>query len=328
MRILVTGGAGFIGANFVHRLLVDGHEVTVYDALTYAGNPANLAGLAERGDYQFVHADVRDGEALSMAMSGHDAVVHFAAESHVDRSIVDPARFVSTNCEGTDTVCRAALEVGLDRVVHVSTDEVYGSIDVGSFVESDALAPSSPYSASKAASDLIALSYHVTHGLPVVVTRSTNNYGRFQFPEKIVPLFITNLLRGGQVPLYGDGQNVRDWCHVDDNCAAVDLVLHEGVAGEIYNIGSGNELTNRHLAERLLALCGVGEDRIRMVDDRPGHDRRYSVDTTRIRSLGWAPSRDLDAGLEETVGWYRDHPEWWEPELIGNPLPSENRNAT
>ena len=328
MRILVTGGAGFIGANFVHRLLVDGHEVTVYDALTYAGNPANLAGLAERSDYQFVHADVRDGEALSMAMSGHDAVVHFAAESHVDRSIVDPARFVSTNCEGTDTVCRAALEVGLDRVVHVSTDEVYGSIDVGSFVESDALAPSSPYSASKAASDLIALSYHVTHGLPVVVTRSTNNYGRFQFPEKIVPLFITNLLRGGQVPLYGDGQNVRDWCHVDDNCAAVDLVLHEGVAGEIYNIGSGNELTNRHLAERLLALCGVGEDRIRMVDDRPGHDRRYSVDTTRIRSLGWAPSRDLDAGLEETVGWYRDHPEWWEPELIGNPLPSENRNAT
>ena len=328
MRILVTGGAGFIGANFVHRLLVDGHEVTVYDALAYAGNPANLAGLAERSDYQFVHADVRDGEALSMAMSGHDAVVHFAAESHVDRSIVDPARFVSTNCEGTDTVCRAALEVGLDRVVHVSTDEVYGSIDVGSFVESDALAPSSPYSASKAASDLIALSYHVTHGLPVVVTRSTNNYGRFQFPEKIVPLFITNLLRGGQVPLYGDGQNVRDWCHVDDNCAAVDLVLHEGVAGEIYNIGSGNELTNRHLAERLLALCGVGEDRIRMVDDRPGHDRRYSVDTTRIRSLGWAPSRDLDAGLEETVGWYRDHPEWWEPELIGNPLPSENRNAT
>jgi len=328
VRILVTGGAGFIGANFVHRLLVDGHEVTVYDALTYAGNPANLAGLAERSDYQFVHADVRDGEALSMAMSGHDAVVHFAAESHVDRSIVDPARFVSTNCEGTDTVCRAALEVGLDRVVHVSTDEVYGSIDVGSFVESDALAPSSPYSASKAASDLIALSYHVTHGLPVVVTRSTNNYGRFQFPEKIVPLFITNLLRGGQVPLYGDGQNVRDWCHVDDNCAAVDLVLHEGVAGEIYNIGSGNELTNRHLAERLLALCGVGEDRIRMVDDRPGHDRRYSVDTTRIRSLGWAPSRDLDAGLEETVGWYRDHPEWWEPELIGNPLPSENRNAT
>ena len=328
MRILVTGGAGFIGANFVHRSLVDGHEVTVYDALTYAGNPANLAGLAERGDYQFVHADVRDGEALSMAMSGHDAVVHFAAESHVDRSIVDPARFVSTNCEGTDTVCRAALKVGLDRVVHVSTDEVYGSIDVGSFVESDVLAPSSPYSASKAASDLIALSYHVTHGLPVVVTRSTNNYGRFQFPEKIVPLFITNLLRGGQVPLYGDGQNVRDWCHVDDNCAALDLVLHEGVAGETYNIGSGNELTNRYLTERLLALCGAGDDRIRLVDDRPGHDRRYSVDTTRIRSLGWTPSRDMDAGLAETVDWYRDHPEWWEPLLSGNPLDFENRNAT
>jgi dTDP-glucose 4,6-dehydratase len=235
---------------------------------------------------------------------------------------VDPARFISTNCEGTDTVCRAALKVGLDRVVHVSTDEVYGSIDIGSFVESDALAPSSPYSASKAASDLIALSYHVTHGLPVVVTRSTNNYGRFQFPEKIVPLFITNLLRGVQVPLYGDGQNVRDWCHVDDNCAAVDLVLREGVAGETYNIGSGNELTNRHLTERLLALCGAGDDRIRMVDDRPGHDRRYSVDTTRIRSLGWVPSRDMDVGLAETVDWYRDHPGWWEPLL------SEDRNAT
>ena len=328
MRILVTGGAGFIGANFVHRSLVDGHEVTVYDALTYAGNPANLAGVAERGDYQFIHADVRDGEALSVAMLGHDAVVHFAAESHVDRSIVDPAPFVSTNCEGPDTVCRAALKVGLDRVVHVSTDEVYGSIDVGSSVESDALAPSSPYSASKAASDLIALSYHVTHGLPVVVTRSTNNYGRFQFPEKIVPLFITKLLSGGQVPLYGDGQNVRDWCHVDDNCTAVDLVLREGVAGETYNIGSGNELTNRHLTERLLALCGAGDDRIQMVDDRPGHDRRYSVDTTRIRSLGWAPSLDMDVGLAETVDWYREHPEWWEPLLIGNPLHSENRNAT
>jgi len=316
VRLLVTGGAGFIGANFVHRSLAEGHVVTVYDALTYAGNPANLAGLderADRSDYRFVHADVRDGETLAAAMRGHDAVVHFAAESHVDRSIVDPARFVSTNCEGTATVCRAALEVGLDRVLHVSTDEVYGSIDVGSFTEADALAPSSPYSASKAASDLIALSYHVTHGLPVVVTRSTNNYGRFQFPEKVVPLFTTNLLRGEQVPLYGDGQNVRDWCHVDDNCAAVDLVLRDGIEGEVYNIGSGNELTNRDLTERLLVLCGAGEDRIRMVDDRPGHDRRYSVDTTRIRALGWEPTRDVQAGLAETVAWYRDHPEWWEP---------------
>ncbi len=312
MRLLITGGAGFIGANFVHRALADGHEVTVYDALTYAGNPANLSGLDARSDYRFVHADVCDGQALAAAMRGLDAVVHFAAESHVDRSILDPARFVTTNCEGTETVCRAALDVGLDRVLHVSTDEVYGSIDVGSSIESDVLAPSSPYSASKAASDLIALSYHATYGLPVVVTRSTNNYGRFQFPEKVIPLFTTNLLRGRQVPLYGDGLNVRDWCHVDDNCAALDLVLHHGEAGSIYNVGSGNELTNRDLTGRLLELCGAGSDRIRPVDDRPGHDRRYSVDTTRIRALGWVPTYDVDVGLAETVGWYRDHPEWWE----------------
>ncbi|MED5232937.1 MAG: dTDP-glucose 4,6-dehydratase [Actinomycetota bacterium] len=318
MRLLVTGGAGFIGANFVHRALADGHEVTVYDALTYAGNLANLAGLDDRADYRFVHADVRDGETLAEAMRGHQAVVHFAAESHVDRSIVDPARFVSTNCEGTATVCRAALKVGLERVLHVSTDEVYGSIDVGSFSESDALAPSSPYSASKAASDLIALSYHLTHGLPVVVTRSTNNYGPFQFPEKVIPLFTTRLLRGEQIPLYGDGQNVRDWCHVYDNCAAVDLVLREGEIGEIYNIGAGNELTNWELTARLLEFCGAGEDRIRLVEDRPGHDRRYSVDTTRVRALGWEPSRDVETGLAETVAWYRDHPEWWEPLLPGD----------
>lgn len=318
MRLLVTGGAGFIGANFVHRSLTAGYEVTVYDALTYAGNPANLAGLDVRSDYRFVHADVCDGDALAAAMRGHDAVVHFAAESHVDRSIVDPARFVTTNCEGTATVCRAALEVGVDRVLHVSTDEVYGSIDDGSFTESDVLAPSSPYSASKAASDLIALSYHTTYGLPVVVARSTNNYGRFQFPEKVIPLFTTNLLRGEQVPLYGDGLNVRDWCHVDDNCAALDLILRDGEVGSVYNVGSGNELSNRDLTHRLLALCGAGAERIQVVEDRLGHDRRYSVDTTRIRALGWVPTREVDAGLAETVGWYRDHPEWWEPLLVGS----------
>ena len=318
MRLLVTGGAGFIGANFVHRAVDRGDDVTVYDALTYSGNPANLAGLEGRRGYRFVHADVCDGAALAEAMAGHDAVVHFAAESHVDRSITDPARFVSTNCGGTATVCRVALEVGVGRVLHVSTDEVYGSIDEGSFIEADPLAPSSPYSASKAASDLIALSYHRTYGLPVVVTRSTNNYGRFQYPEKVVPLFVTRLLRGGRVPLYGDGGNVRDWCHVDDNCAAIERVLVDGVDGMVYNVGAGNEIDNLDLTHRLLELCGADASSIEYVADRPGHDRRYSVDTQRIRALGWAPVHDLADGLAATVAWYRDNPDWWEP-LPGDP---------
>ena len=316
MRLLVTGGAGFIGSNFVHRALARGDEVTVYDALTYAGNPANLAGLDGGDGYRFVHGDVCDGGALADAMTGHDAVVHFAAESHVDRSITDPARFVITNCEGTATVCEVALRLGVERVLHVSTDEVYGSIDVGSFVETDSLGPSSPYSASKAGSDLIALSYHATYGLPVVVTRSSNNYGRFQFPEKVIPLFVTNLLEGRRVPLYGDGLNVRDWCHVDDNCDAIDLVLRSGEPGGIYNVGSGNELTNLDLTSRLLSLCGADDSSIEQVDDRPGHDRRYSIDTTRIRDLGWSPQRGLDEGLEATVAWYRDNRDWWGP-LLG-----------
>ena len=317
MRLLVTGGAGFIGANFVHRAVDRGDDVTVYDALTYSGNPANLAGLERRRGYRFVHADVCDGAALAEAMAGHDAVVHFAAESHVDRSITDPARFVSTNCGGTATVCRVALEVGVGRVLHVSTDEVYGSIDEGSFIEADPLAPSSPYSASKAASDLIALSYHRTYGLPVVVTRSTNNYGRFQYPEKVVPLFVTRLLRGGRVPLYGDGGNVRDWCHVEDNCAAIERVLVDGVDGMVYNVGAGNEIDNLDLTHRLLELCGADASSIEYVADRPGHDRRYSVDTQRIRALGWAPVHDLADGLAATVAWYRDNASWWEP-LLGD----------
>ena len=317
MRLLVTGGAGFIGANFVHRAVDRGDDVTVYDALTYSGNPANLAGLEGRRGYRFVHADVCDGAALTEAMAGHDAVVHFAAERHVDRSLTDPARFVSTNCGGTATVCRVALEVGVGRVLHVSPDEVSGSIDEGSFIEADPLAPSSPYSASKAASDLIALSYHRTYGLPVVVTRSTNNYGRFQYPEKVVPLFVTRLLRGGRVPLYGDGGNVRDWCHVDDNCAAIERVLVDGVDGMVYNVGAGNEIDNLDLTHRLLELCGADASSIEYVADRPGHDRRYSVDTQRIRALGWAPVHDLADGVAATVAWYRDNAAWWEP-LLGD----------
>jgi dTDP-glucose 4,6-dehydratase len=235
----------------------------------------------------------------------------------VDRSLVDPDRFVTTNCGGTATVCRVAMEVGVGRVLHVSTDEVYGSIGEGSFVEGDPLAPSSPYSASKASADLIALSYHETFGLPVVVTRSSNNYGRFQFPEKVIPLFVTRLLRGGRVPLYGDGGNVRDWCHVDDNCAALERVLTDGEVGTVYNVGAGAEVDNLNLTRRLLDLCGADESAVQYVADRPGHDRRYSVDTTRIRSLGWAPTRSLDEGLAETVAWYRDHQDWWEP-LLGD----------
>ncbi len=314
MRLLVTGGAGFIGSNFVQRALGRGDEVTVYDALTYAGNMANLAGLddAYRGStYRFVEGDVCDGDLLAATMVDHDAVVHFAAESHVDRSITDPARFVVTNCQGTATVCEVALHLEVGRVLHVSTDEVYGSIDVGSFVETDALSPNSPYAASKASSDLIALAYHATFGLPVVVTRSTNNYGRFQFPEKVIPLFVTRLLAGGSVPLYGDGANVRDWCHVDDNCDAIDLALRSGVSGSIYNVGAGNEITNLDLTGRLLSLCGADESSIEYVEDRLGHDRRYSVDTGRIEALGWEPQRGFDEGLAETVAWYRDNPGWW-----------------
>ncbi len=315
MRLLVTGGAGFIGSNFVQRALGRGDEVTVYDALTYAGNMANLAGLddAYRGStYRFVEGDVCDGDLLAATMVDHDAVVHFAAESHVDRSITDPARFVVTNCQGTATVCEVALRLEVGRVLHVSTDEVYGSIDVGSFVETDSLSPNSPYAASKASSDLIALAYHATFGLPVVVTRSTNNYGRFQFPEKVIPLFVTRLLAGGSVPLYGDGANVRDWCHVDDNCDAIDLALRSGVSGSIYNVGAGNEITNLDLTGRLLSLCGADESSIEYVEDRLGHDRRYSVDTGRIEALGWEPQRGFDEGLAETVAWYRDNPGWWD----------------
>jgi dTDP-glucose 4,6-dehydratase len=314
MRLFVTGAAGFIGSNYVRRVLATSDDdVTVYDALTYAGNEATLHDLESNARYTFVKGDIRDREAVARAMEGHDAVVHFAAESHVDRSIVNPDEFVSTNCLGTNVMCDVAQRVGVDRFLHISTDEVYGSIDEGSFTETDRPSPRSPYSASKAASDLIALSYLETYGLPVIVTRSSNNFGPYQFPEKVIPLFVTNLLDGAKVPLYGDGLNVRDWCFVDDNCAGVDLVLREGAVGEIYNIGAGNEITNRELTERILASLGAGEDMIQYVEDRLGHDRRYSIDCSKVRALGWQPDRDLADALEATVAWYRDNRSWWEP---------------
>ncbi|HUP69538.1 MAG TPA: dTDP-glucose 4,6-dehydratase [Acidimicrobiales bacterium] len=314
MKLFVTGGAGFIGSNYVRHVFAGSDDhVTVFDALTYAGNLANLAEVEDDPRYRFVKGDVCDRESVEQAMAGHDAVLHFAAESHVDRSIASPDEFVRTNCLGTNVVCDVARRAEVDRVVHVSTDEVYGSVEQGSSGEGDALDPRSPYSASKAGSDLIALSYFSTFALPVLVTRSSNNFGPFQYPEKVIPLFVTNLLDGLQVPLYGDGMNIRDWCHVEDNCAAIDLVLRRGEIGTVYNIGAGNEVPNRLLVDKLLALMGAGEDMVRYVEDRLGHDRRYSVDSTRVRALGWAPARDLDEALASTVAWYRDNRRWWEP---------------
>jgi dTDP-glucose 4,6-dehydratase len=290
-------------------------RVTVYDALTYAGNLATLSDVQERSGarYRFVHANICDLPALEEALAGHDAVVHFAAESHVDRSIAGPEDFAMTNCVGTNLVMHAARRANVARVLHISTDEVYGSVAHGSSVETDRLDPRSPYSASKAGSDLIALSYYTTYGLPVLVSRSSNNFGPWQYPEKMVPLFVTNLLDGKNVPLYGDGLNRRDWLFVEDNCAALDLVLRSGEAGEIYNVGAGNELPNRDLTDRLLALAGAGPDRIDYVTDRLGHDRRYSVDCSKVRSLGWEPQHDLDEALGMTYAWYRDNRWWWEP---------------
>jgi len=314
MKLFVTGAAGFIGSNYVRQVLASTDDsVTVFDALTYAGNLVNLRDIEGNPRYRFVNADICDREAALAAMDGHDAVVHFAAETHVDRSIVDPDAFVRSNCDGTNVMCDVARRVGVERFVHISTDEVYGSIDEGSFTEADALNPRSPYSAAKAGSDLIALSYHSTYGLPVLVTRSSNQFGPYQFPEKVIPLFTTNLLDGHKVPLYGDGGNVRDWLYVLDNCRAVDLVLRAGSVGEIYNIGAHNEITNRELTHRLLALCGRDDSAIEPVADRLGHDRRYSITTDKITALGWKPERELGEALEQTVAWYRDNRWWWEP---------------
>ena len=316
MRLFVTGGAGFIGSNYVHHVLATSDdEVTVYDALTYAGNRANLADLDNDPRFTFVHGDICDRDAVGAALPGHDAVVHFAAESHVDRSLLDPDVFMRTNCLGTNVMCDIAARVGVDRFVHISTDEVYGSIEEGSFVETDRLEPRSPYSAAKAGSDLVALAYHETYGLPLVLTRSSNQYGPFQFPEKLIPFFVTNLLDGRNVPLYGDGLNIRDWLFVSDNCEGVDLALRSGEVGQIYNIGAGNELTNREITDRLLAILGKDESSVDYVEDRQGHDRRYSIATEKVAALGWQARYTFDDALEETVKFYADNRSWWEPLL-------------
>jgi len=320
MKVLVTGGAGFIGSNFV-RMSISGSlpglenaDITVLDALTYSGTLTNLVSVKDSPKFTFIHGDIRDADTVRKAMSGQDAVVHFAAESHVDRSVTDSRIFVDTNVLGTQTLLDQAVAQSLTRFVHVSTDEVYGSIEEGSWDEGQPLLPNSPYSASKAGSDLLARSYHVTHGLNVSITRCSNNYGPYHFPEKVIPLFVTNLLDGLKVPLYGDGLNVRDWLHVDDHCRGIALVLSRGRDGEIYNIGGGTELTNRELTHRLIAATGRDESCIEFVSDRKGHDRRYSVAIDKISTeLGYYPEVSFSEGLAEVVRWYELNRWWWEP---------------
>ncbi|SEK22419.1 dTDP-glucose 4,6-dehydratase [Nonomuraea pusilla] len=319
MRILVTGGAGFIGSHYVRSLLRGSYDacedvrVTVLDKLTYAGNPANLAAVAGRPEYRFVRGDIADAALLAEVVPGHDAVVNFAAETHVDRSITGAADFVTTNVLGTQRLLQAALDADVRTFVQISTDEVYGSIAEGSWTEDEPLLPNSPYSAAKAGADLLCRSYHRTYGLDVRITRCSNNYGPYQYPEKIIPLFVTNLVDGRPVPLYGDGRNVREWLHVDDHCRAVQLVLEKGAPGEVYNVGGGVELTNLELTGRLLDAFGAGWDTVERVPDRPGHDLRYSVDSGKIRAIGYEPRVDFEQGLADVVRWYRDNPDWWRP---------------
>ncbi|SHH51516.1 dTDP-glucose 4,6-dehydratase [Streptomyces sp. 3214.6] len=316
MKILVTGGAGFIGSAYVRRLLegvypqTAGVQVTVVDKLTYAGNRTSLPAAHDR--LEFVEGDICDMPLLLDVLPGHDAVVHFAAESHVDRSLLSAAEFVRTNVSGTQNLLDACRATDVPRMVHVSTDEVYGSISEGSWTEDSPLLPNSPYAASKAASDLMARAAWRTHGLHVSVTRCSNNYGPRQHPEKLIPLFVTNLMEGRPVPLYGDGRNVREWLHVDDHCRALHTVLRDGGAGEVYNIGGGTELTNLALTERLLELCRGDRSMIQRVADRKGHDLRYSLDAGKIRDeLGFVPRIGIDVGLAATAAWYRDNPDWW-----------------
>lgn len=313
MRLVVTGGAGFIGSNFVRFMLrrYDDLEVVNLDKLTYAGNLDNLRDVEDDARYTFVKGDICDAAVVRAALQGADAVVNFAAETHVDRSISGPQDFINTDVLGTHTLLEAVRELGIARYVQISTDEVYGSTETGSFTEESDLAPSSPYSASKASADLLVLAYHRTYGAPVLITRSSNNYGPWQYPEKIIPLFITNAIDGQALPVYGDGLNVRDWLYVDDNCAGIDAVLRKGALGEVYNIGGGNEVKNLALTRHILELLGKSPELIRFVADRPGHDRRYSIDCGKLQALGWRPATPFETGLERTVSWYRDNPTWW-----------------
>jgi len=313
--VLVTGGAGFIGSNFVRLLLGrrGKRRVVVLDKLTYAGNVENLRELFGRSDFAFVHGDICSAKVLDEILPDVEIIYNFAAETHVDRSILEAGSFVRTDVLGTYTLLQRALKWKVPRFVQVSTDEVYGSISRGSSRESDPVEPNSPYSASKTGGDLLARAFHRTYGLPVIVTRSSNNYGPFQHPEKFVPLFVTNAIEGKPLPLYGDGRSVRDWIFVEDNCRAIELAGREGAVGEIYNVGAGEERANVDVARAIVALVGADERLITFISDRPGHDRRYSLDSRKIRSLGWRTRVDFDEGLERTVRWYERNSRWWRP---------------
>ena len=316
VNVLVTGGAGFIGSNFVRYALAqhpDWH-VTTLDKLTYAGRLENLHDVQDHPRHTFVRGDVADAAVAAPLVHDAHVVVHFAAETHVDRSILSAGEFITTDVFGTFVLLEAARQAAhLRRFIQISTDEVYGSVPEGSSRETDEMKPRNPYSASKAGADRLAYSYFATFGVPVIVTRASNNYGPYQFPEKVIPLFVTNAIDDIQVPLYGDGLNERDWLHVDDHCRAVDLLIDAGQDGEVYNIGGGNHVRNVDLTKRILALAGKGEDLIRHVPDRPGHDRRYSLDTSKLQALGWRPTVSFDQGLAATVDWYRANEWWWRP---------------
>jgi len=314
MKLLVTGAAGFIGSTYV-RLVKDEHDVLVLDKLTYAGRRENLPD-----DVELVVGAIEDRDLVFQLAEGVDAIVNFAAESHVDRSIEEPDAFIQTDVHGTFTLLEAARRHGHARYLQISTDEVYGNVPDGSSREADPLRPRSPYSASKAGGDLLVQAYHTTYGLPAMITRASNNFGPYQYPEKVIPLFVTNAIDGEPLPLYGDGQQIRDWLFVDDHCDAVELVLADGVPGEIYNVGGGNELANLDLTRRILELTDRDLSLVRRVPDRAGHDRRYSVDCARIRALGWEPAHAFDDALTETVAWYRKHQDWWRPLKSGDYL--------
>ncbi|MEO8077066.1 MAG: dTDP-glucose 4,6-dehydratase [Acidobacteriota bacterium] len=316
VEVLVTGGAGFIGSNFVRHALAahpDWH-VTTLDKLTYAGRLENLTGVLDHPRHSFVRGDVADAAIAAPLVAAAEMVVHFAAETHVDRSLISAGEFIMTDVYGTFVLLEAARQAPrLRRFVQISTDEVYGSVPDGASRETDELRPRNPYSASKAGADRLAYSYWATYGVPVIVTRASNNYGPYQFPEKVIPLFITNAIDDVPVPLYGDGLNERDWLHVSDHCRALDLLVQSGTSGEVYNVGGGNHVRNVDLTRRILELAGKPESLIRPVPDRPGHDRRYAVDTTKLQALGWAPEVPFETGLRETVAWYEQNPWWWRP---------------
>jgi len=329
MKLLITGGLGFIGSNFIRYMMnkYPEYKIVNLDKMTYAGNPENLRDIEKDPYYKFVRGCVTDENLVNELVSGEkpDAIIHFAAESHVDRSIHGSLDFVQTNVMGTRVMLDAAKQYKIERFIYISTDEVYGDIEVGSFKEEDPFRPNSPYSASKAAGDLLARAYFKTFKLPVLITRSSNNYGPYQYPEKLIPLFITNLLENKKVPLYGDGLNVRDWLYVLDNCTGIDMILHRGKDGEAYNIGGDNEKTNREITDIVLRELGKDESWIEYVKDRPGHDRRYSLDSTKIKKIGWEPKYDFETAIREKIDWYRNNVDWWKKIKSGEYLEFYNK---